>query len=432
MGIDITTKAEIPARGVLRRAPSRDKVLEQIRKAVHEAVADPLMQPFVHIHAYEHTLSVMLHPAGSPLEFTWQPDHTIQAWAKTSTAGPGYHHYVVEVLNRVGRTCGLDWSWDGADESGYALTWNYEGLQDKMAELLQHMASLFADYGSKGYSDLAVNMPAGWARPKGAGFVVSPVGPLSQEWWMEVSQADEDRLGQLAEEFYPWWDREEDAAFWRKTGSVLMWCEVPWHPPVDDREREVCEAALECFKRAGTMDPSIEVPKAEMNELQELLARDPDAPAEPPRTAGIGYRRGTMAWPATGEWTVDLPGYFYEQIEEDGSEIVLWFDDRTVRLSSLTVSRKDGQPEPPREMLPDKEPDELRGAEVIDYEQGHLAGWAAIRRAEEDGEQYWQLHGTMAAANTLAIATICYVDSDDKQWAIDAFKSLSHPDPEST
>ncbi len=81
-------------------------------------------------------------------------------------------------------------------------------------------------------------------------------------------------------------------------------------------------------------------------------------------------------------------------------------------------------------MLPEKKPDELRGAEVIDYEEGHLAGWATIRRAEEDGEQYWELEGTMAACNTVLIVTICYLNPDGKQWAINTFKSLFHPEPE--
>lgn len=430
MGIEITTKAEIPPQGVLRRRPSRDKVLAQLETSLRQAIDDLLILRFAQMGVYQHTLSIMLHPAGAPLELTWTPEHTVEAWVKTSTAGPGYHHFVIELLNGLRQTCGLDWNWDGADETDYAITWNYESLQHEMARFLQQMARQFIDYADSGHTSLAVNMPLDRPRAKSPAFVVSPMGRLSKEWWLELGDTDGDRLLQMAEGFYPWWGRETDAMFYRNAGKVLMWCDVPWHPPGTPAEREVCEVTSDCFARASALDPSIDIPQAEANELQQLLAHDPDAPAEVPKPEGIGYRREMMTWPATGEWTIDLPGYFYEQLADDDSRVVLWFNDRTVHLSSLSIKREDGQPAPPREMLPEKKPDELRGAEVIDYEEGHLAGWATIRRAEEDGEQYWELEGTMAACNTVLIVTICYLNPDGKQWAINTFKSLFHPEPE--
>jgi len=384
------------------------------------------------MNVHEHTLSLIPHPAGTPIEFTWKPDQTIEAWVKTSTAGPGYHHFMVELLNRLGEEMGLQWDWDGADESDYAVTWNYDRLQLEMAEFLQLMARHFLDRDAEGYSDMAVNMPLDGPRTKGEGFVVSPLGPLPGKWWLDVCEADENQLIQLAEEFYPWWDREQDAEFYKRAGLVLLWCEVPWHPPVDDRERKACQQALDCLLHAGTSDAAMELPKSEMRELRELLTYDVNLPAPVPLSEGIGYRRRKMTWPVTGDWTVDLPGYYYQQLEDDGSNVVFWFNDRTVHVSSLSATRRDGRPAAPREMLPEKKPEDIRGAEIVDLEKDHLAGWAAIRPAEQDGVQYWQLQGTMATGNTMAIATVCYDDPDDKQWAIETFKSLSHPEPEST
>jgi hypothetical protein len=108
---------------------------------------------------------------------------------------------------------------------------------------------------------------------------------------------------------------------------------------------------------------------------------------------------------------------------------VWWFGDRTVRLSSLTVGDKPGSPAAGRNILPEKTRERVEGHEVIDHDHGHIAGWAAIGPAEQDGDKFWQLQGTMACGNSLCIVTVCYVNREDKDWAIDVFRSVTHPDP---
>src|SRR5919112_287598 len=101
MGIGIYTAAKIPARGLLRRRPGRDQLFGEITTSVRGAITDPLLSRFVRFSAHEHTLVAVLHPAGEGLEFSWSPDGTLTAGAKTSTAGPGFHALCVDVLDAV-------------------------------------------------------------------------------------------------------------------------------------------------------------------------------------------------------------------------------------------------------------------------------------------------------------------------------------------
>lgn len=45
-----------------------------------------------------------------------------------------------------------------------------------------------------------------------------------------------------------------------------------------------------------------------------------------------------------GLWTSDIPGYFYEDNENDAKTNVYWFQDKTIRGSSFIVEGNDRIP----------------------------------------------------------------------------------------
>src|SRR4051812_15241944 len=55
--------------------------------------------------------------------------------ANTSTAGPGYHAFLVSALDRVETALGLKWAWDaGDDDTGFVRDRDFAGLQARMAQ----------------------------------------------------------------------------------------------------------------------------------------------------------------------------------------------------------------------------------------------------------------------------------------------------------
>ena len=95
---------------------------------------------------------------------------------------------------------------------------------------------------------------------------------------------------------------------------------------------------------------------------------------------------------------------------------------RTVRATAMTVSGSRSADE----LLPRKP----EHPEVTCSPLPHLKGKAGIALTHEDGEEYWMLQGCMATFNALCVVSVCYDDPNDRQWAIETFKSVSHPPPQ--
>ena len=432
MGIEIYPRADVPVRGWLRRRVGRDVLFGEIREAVTAHIDDALLARFLSFEAHEHTLYAMLHPAAPPLEFTWDPGGVISAAIKTSTVGPGFHAFVVELLDAVAGRCGLKWQWAGCDETDYGVTRDYGRLQRTMASHVRSLARSLLHLAQEEAEDLAVNWPINTATPEGAGFAVTLIGPIDRETWrIMAASGDEEMLGTHAESFYPWWRRDRDACFWSNIGLVLAWTAVPWHPPQDEAEANVCELAIACFDRARALDTRIELPSTEIKELRKLLEMGEDGPSIPPRSSGIGFRRGLMRQQTMGAWSVVVPGYFYQDVADDGGQLTYWFADRAIHVSSFSVDAPpDKAPAAPGELLAEVRQESQNGyGETLEFEEAHLAGHATIAHRDQDGERLWYLHGRVFAENSQCLITICFSNASDRQWAVSTFRSVKHPPP---
>lgn len=432
MGIEISTRAELPKVGLFRKPASCDLMFRRIQDAVNNAIKDDLLSRAIRFDRHHHTLCVQLHPAGCPLEFTWEPEGHISLYTKTSTAGPGFHAFSVQVLKHIGDRCSLQWNWRETDFCDHAVTGSFQMIQQEMAGMLKTIAQTILSECHEA-SALRVNMAIEYPQVRADMFVVSPMGPFSWKWWEELSYAEGAALEAKCREFFPWWDEDQDAIFWRNFGLVLLWAEVPWHVPANKEERDKCQLAIDCLHRARTLDVDLDIPEAEIRELAALLRGTEQESQMTPRPGGIGYRRGVMGFLTTGGWSVDLPGYYYTDWTHDGKSIVFWFGGRTVHISSLTVEAKDGGAISKEDLVSQARESGTSEAETVAFEEEHLLGQAFVRLISEDGREYWELRGVVgcgAGANTLAIVTICYDDPADKTWAVSTFKTVFHPAPD--
>ena len=77
--------------------------------------------------------------------------------AKTNSAGPGYHAYLIDILDGLGvKPTSVE------DEAGYYETRDYTALQNEMAHWLKVVGSMVVDAIDKGSSNLAVSLSMDW------------------------------------------------------------------------------------------------------------------------------------------------------------------------------------------------------------------------------------------------------------------------------
>jgi len=419
VGLGLLIDAPIRARGWLGRRPTGTAVISSVDQAFRAGIDDPLLAAHARLVRDGETLSVHLHPAAGPIEVRVDGERVVCS-AQTSDAGPGYHAYVVELVERVGERAGLTWRWtdgDGerGDECGFHESRDFAALQREMLGWLRQLCAVLVERGAGPFQ---VCMPVE-VRPLRATGVCTPLGPRPAEWATTVATASDDELAAHGAAFFPWWGRALDAAFWHGYGSALAWVDVPWHACDGDGEAAIYGAALAAFDRARALDPRIELPARELAELRRLA--DPDAdPDVAPARDGIGYRRGAMRWRLAGGWWMTGPGYWYESHDEDGT-ITRHFADRAIHVTSYSASSTADQLlARARERMAAADP-----ARVVSWRDGELQAIGLV--SWDDADRHWLLQGEVATDGKLCVATFVYHDDADRSWAEEIFRSITRP-----
>ena len=424
MGLGIYIGARISGRGLFGRMPKRDEVFGKIRTAIQDTVSDPLFRRLMAMTEKNGRLTVDLHPAEEGVEFFFNESGWLVCSAKTSSAGPGYHAFLVQLLDKVGTRCHLKWHWQDEenefqDETGYHEHRDFEELQMEMLQWLHGLAKMLLE--RDGCLEFSLSLPMNF-RVVGDYFAASTLGFWDRLWFEEVAHREVSQLSAHGAAFFPWFEEGHTAEFWLKCGLSLAWVDLPWHPPNSEDEKERYRLALSCFTRAGELNPAISLPRKEMEEIETLLAR-PEVMAEP--AAGrIGFKRRLMGQMLAGQWTIDLPGYFYSELEDEGRTAVFWFGGKTVRFTSFSVGNKDGKPVEAGGLLPAAGKGAASHAEAIEFQKDRRIGRAFLSPPEAD-RSYWMLQGHTQVDNHLSVTTVCFTEITDKPWAIQTWQSVS-------
>ncbi|MEH6418748.1 hypothetical protein [Pseudomonas sp. CGJS7] len=332
--------------------PSVPALARELRRICLDALPEPMLRERVNLWQREQGVSVAWHPAEEGLSIDLREDGSLVAWAVTNTVGPGYHAFLIELLDRISAQWGVRWSWEnagedeGGDETGYALHRDMRLLQDEMTAWLRQVARIVLE--RDGAQNLFVSMPIG-PMPHFAGFVGSPMGIWDEPRFRDAADDAGDALV-LAREFFPWWQRGFQADFWGGMARVGLWCDVSWVGPRDQAERDTLRGVLESDRRASALDPDRALAPALRDELHWLLERG--AEIELPQAEGPGYKRlPTRHVLYGGSWSVEVPGHFIEHQLNDGKNLQYVGDRRAVYVSSLSVAADDGSLPPAAELL---------------------------------------------------------------------------------
>lgn len=414
MGVGLRIGADISHKPWLEKESARFEFLCRLRDAIAIYAAQRQMDCLLHQFIVDGTLFSCLHPAAEDVEFCFDGDLLICS-AKTSTVGPGYHAYLVEMLEEIGVRCDLPWEWSDEaegfeDETGYQEDGDFTRTQDEMCWWLRAVANSVLDCSPD--SGHLISMRSNFGLAHHDYFAASATGFWERAFFEEAAKRQPHALHALAAQFFPWWNKGLDASFWRNAALVQMWERLPWSPPEDDGQRAAYEAALACLEKARRIDPSIPVPEAETAEIKALLSGEQAFPIPP--ADRIGFRRLDMRRSLTGNWTIVTPGYFYEKEEEE--TVVYWYDDRFIHGSSLSFS-----PDIPHSWEPG---DRANGAlDVFTFDKDGRQGSAVLREDDESGLGRHLLFCKVHAPGSLCLLSIYFRDLGDLAWARGVFES---------
>jgi hypothetical protein len=363
-------------------------------------------------------LLVELHPAAEALRIWSENGVEIAVSAQTSSAGPGYHIYVCDLLTRMSRELGIRWkaSPEEGDETGYFESADESSVYREMLEWLGSVCDVVLRESDRGCADLAIAMPTG-VTYRANQFLITQMGPRSRQW--AEAAAHDDSAGK---DFFAWWGPKLDARYYFGRALCLMWTAVRWRPPVVEAERKILMEVCENLDLAHRLDGGLEYPWREWAEILEYLGTGSKVPR---RIDGgdqlrpfIGYRRNPVRVSLVAGWTIEIPGRFAESWK--GNTWCAWDLDLTVWITAFK-SERDGLKNSANEILSGFKPD---SEDIVTHGTEQILGKGSIRWVEDDGQRYWRLRARSAADGRFCLCTICYSDSRQMPLALEIWKSL--------
>ncbi|MFW5719886.1 MAG: hypothetical protein ACOCXT_02565 [Candidatus Dojkabacteria bacterium] len=246
-----------------------------------------------------------------------------------------------------------------------------------------------------------------------------------------IKQKSYEEQCHYAQVFFPWWNKEPDADFWRKTALVEMWLYCPWREPVLASEEQSFRNIDSWLEKAYSMNTQLAFPWREWIEVLELTNnqdklntvknRIPQYHDTKKPTQLIGYRRHDISREFLG-WAITIPGHFAVGYEEEGTGI-FWWEDRKIYLTTLTIFSESLESQFPTSMDKTVEP----GQEVVvDTENNKYRKFATLEKvSDKDGEHNYLL-GRIAIPEVILLISILFDKNEDKDWAIKTFSSIFH------
>jgi hypothetical protein len=389
-----------------------------------QAFADELPQDMVRLTRvvqHERSTEVHVHPAEEPVRFRISDNGEPSVSARTSSAGPGYHAFIVEQLDACAALAGVRWTWmddqnNPGDETGYANNRDLNALQHAMLSWLTELAKILLERPVRG---AGIALPLHTDATLDPAFAFSPMGAWPRRFFDELLTADDTSQRHAGHRFFPWWDLERDAAKWANVARVLGMHEVTWSAPATDDEVRSQTIALFALERAKLLDPLVPCPSGWLDDLRDLNSDRVALDAEPDPNR-MGFRRRPMRRRLPGGWSIDLPGWYHRTWEE--GQPVFWHGPHTVHISVFSYT-PDGRPAsdwlPPLERLSGS--GELqRLVRDQDAEPGH----ALLRNDPIDG---LLIQGFVAGARNILLVTVLFAHHDEAEWAERVWRSVRAP-----
>jgi len=373
-------------------------------------------------------LMMQLHPGAEPMMLSNCEDGALLLAAATSSAGPGYHIFVCDLIRKMGQVHKLEWITDDEvefyDETGYFETGDKERLYEEFATWIGALTARVQELSRDG-AKFHLAMPFDGHQFDVPEPILTQLGPRTMEWLEAVSQEPSSGF-----DIFPWWEDGHGAEYHLGRAVCYMWNAVRWRDPLTENEAELLQSVLTHLDLAYNLDPDLKYPWQEWFEILSYLGcqyEQADMVREMAGRAGreehlpVGYRRHEVRKNLGGGWSVVIPGDFVEELEE-GQTFLAFDETRNVRVTCMSATDTSGNSLSAEDIL--------KKIKVFDdplkYEQGAVVGRAYFEEVTEPDSAFFMLRGVTAASGTFTQVTVCFELDEQRQWAIDTWRSLDH------
>lgn len=432
MNVLVAGRYTLPGEGLLARPAAPDVMLRHVETWFHRAAADLLLARTLSADPQGRpVLFLRLHPAAEDLIVVGAGNGRLVISARTDTAGPGYHVFVCDLLRRMGDELEIRWAprdeaEDVGDPTGYfhdpdggrrneieaaALAWLSTAAR-RLLEELRFDPSRALPLSLRAGTEFELATVAG---ASGAA-IATPLGPRDAAWLQRVAEDPFEGV-----DVFPWWESGTGARVRLSRALCRMWTDVRWRPPILDDEREAMRDVAAQLELAWRADPTLAFPWREWQEVLGYLgiggtiAEEVRHRASATGTApSIGYRRGDVRIVVGGSWSIRLPGSFAEEIETDGS-FHGWDHRRDVRFRAIEAAGDDPLPRLRKPGSP----------AALEHAGPRVRSRAML--VEGTGGEASRLVALCSSAADVGVCTITWADPDDREWALDAWRSVDHP-----
>ena len=124
MGLGFYISAEVPKRGLLRRPVEPAGLFSEVETEMRSILQGHPLLPFLQFRRSDAELEINLYPGEEPAILTLEGERLTLS-EKTSSAGPGYHAWLIDLVDAVSAKLKLEWQWshpegDTGDETGFS------------------------------------------------------------------------------------------------------------------------------------------------------------------------------------------------------------------------------------------------------------------------------------------------------------------------
>lgn len=378
-------------------------------------------------------VQLSFHPAAHPVMIAlFHPNHIVVN-AETSGVGPGYHQFLCDMFKAAAGPLKITWELPNCvDPTGYFLNGNRSALESAFLRWLGDQCSDIFDLYNQGERQLALALPT-LDRFLHDEAVATPLGPRPASWLDAVAQ-DSSR----GKDMFAWWDAGKGGNYYLGRALSQLWLQARFRQPMTENETSSYADMLNCFEAAYKVAPQLRYPWREWDDFLRMTDRDDQltrevgekADAENGARPLFGYRRGEYVSVFPAGWHITLPGSFAEQVDENGMWSG-WDESRTVQIGTLTPPpNADGGLTPAAEMIKGAPPLGMGRGEDFERDDEGMISKGNLHQANEDNRIYWRLGTVSAVDGSMLIVTINFDNDEDKDWAMEVWKSIYFAAPD--
>lgn len=373
-------------------------------------------------------LFCQFHPAAEEVELSLIDPESFVASANTSTVGPGYHIYLCSLLKQWAHDFHALWQQtdeetsDYYDEAEYFFTGDQQRMFNSMTNWLEALAGTFfektIDLNDCGNA-LCMPMDVQFESEQ---LSITPLGPRDREWLRQASQD-----GTRGKDFFAWWEPGLNAQYFLGRALAQMWTNVRWRRPVNDQERKLLKGVDNSLRIAYGLDSSLNYPWIEWKEILKNLDVNPEnlglprtAPAGPPT---IGYRRSKVWVTLSGSWRIRIPGSFSEFESDEEHNLFALDPPREIWFTSYRFT----SPSPANAFDSKKQEILKEKPEYLHEGVSYVAKAAIKKKTRETGENYFVLTSSNMCPTQRAVCTILFPQEDQREWALETWRSIQPP-----